>query len=129
MRNKYLVIIFAFIILAAAAAIFLLNRMPQDNMTAEIVSDGEVIERIDLHALDKPQDITVNTPDGGFNTVHLEHGSASVTDANCPDKLCVKQGEIKNGVYPIICLPHKLTVRIITGDNKDNNSIDAVVGR
>lgn len=129
MRNKYLVTIFAFIILAAAAAVFLLNRMPQDNMTAEIVSDGEVVERIDLITLDKPRDITVNTPDGGFNTVHLERGAVSVTDANCPDKLCVKQGEIKNGIYPIICLPHKLTVRIITGDNTDNDSIDAIVGR
>lgn len=129
MRNKYLVIIFAFIILAAVAAVFLLNRMPQDNMMAEIVSDGEVIERIDLLALEKPRDITVNTPDGGFNTVHLERGSASVTDADCPDKLCVKQGEIKNGIYPIICLPHKLTVRIISDDNTDNDSIDAVVGR
>ena len=47
-----------------------------------------------------------------------------MSEADCPDRLCVKQGEITNGIYPIVCLPHRLTVRIV-----ENSGIDAVTGR
>ena len=44
-------------------------------------------------------------------------------DADCPDKVCVKTGKIKNPGQTIVCLPHR-TVIEITGDNAD---IDAAV--
>ncbi len=32
--------------------------------------------------------------------------------ADCPDKLCVKQGKISKSGESIICLPHKVVVKI-----------------
>ena len=36
----------------------------------------------------------------------------SVTHADCPDHLCVKQGKITSSAIPIACVPHHLTVQI-----------------
>ncbi len=46
-----------------------------------------------------------------YNVVEICDGKASVTEADCPDKLCVGQREISGNGESIICLPHKLVVR------------------
>ena len=33
-------------------------------------------------------------------------------DANCPDKLCIKQGKIDSNGQKIVCLPNKTVVEI-----------------
>lgn len=71
------------------------------------------------YPLSENKTIKVKT-ENGFNTVKIKDGSVSVTDADCRDKLCVKQGAKKSG--SIICLPHKLVVEIIDG----NDAPDAV---
>ena len=32
--------------------------------------------------------------------------------ADCPDKICVKTGKIKNKGEQIVCLPNKLVVKV-----------------
>jgi len=49
---------------------------------------------------------------GGTNILHIENGVAWLTDANCPDKLCVHQGKISKTGQVITCLPNKLTVTV-----------------
>lgn len=49
---------------------------------------------------------------GGTNILHIENGQAWLTDANCPDKLCVHQGKISKTGQVITCLPNKLTVTV-----------------
>lgn len=130
MKNRIFIAAFALLLAAAVCAVFIIKRAEPESSAekyAEIISGGKVIETVDLSKDAAPRDITVTAPDGGMNTVHTEDGSVSVTDADCPDKLCVKQGRIINDIYPIICLPHKLTVRIVTVS--DSSEIDAIVGR
>lgn len=126
MKNKHYILIFSLLLAASVLVIIVINHIKPSDMTAEIISDGEVIERIDLSRAEEPRDITVKSKDGGYNTVHIEGGSVSVTDSDCPDRLCVKQGAIENGVRPIICLPHKLAVKIVTSSDSD---VDAIVGK
>ena len=38
-------------------------------------------------------------------------------DANCPDKLCVKQGKISKDGETITCLPNKVTVTVYGEDD------------
>ena len=47
-----------------------------------------------------------------MNTLVINGGKASIVSADCPDKLCVHQQEISKAGESIICLPHKLVVRI-----------------
>ena len=42
----------------------------------------------------------------------VENGKAYLSDANCPDKLCVHQGKISMTGETITCLPNKLTVTV-----------------
>lgn len=48
----------------------------------------------------------------GINEVVIEDGKVSVTEADCPDKLCVKQGKKDKAGDTIICLPHRMIVTI-----------------
>lgn len=48
----------------------------------------------------------------GENTVLIKHGEVTVTDADCPDNICVKHRAISKTGETIVCLPHKLVVEI-----------------
>lgn len=60
---------------------------------------------------------------GGYNLILVSEGEVSVTDADCPDKLCVKQRAVSKNGESIICLPHKLVVQI---SSKEESDLDAV---
>lgn len=49
---------------------------------------------------------------GGSNTLVIQDEQAWLCDANCPDKLCVKQGRISYSGQCITCLPNRLTVTL-----------------
>lgn len=45
-------------------------------------------------------------------TVVVSEGKVYVQDADCPDKLCEKTGEIKKAGESIICLPNRVVIKI-----------------
>lgn len=61
---------------------------------------------------------------GGYNLLVIENGEAWLSEANCPNLLCVKTGKIRYAGQSIVCLPHKLAVRIAGGAS----ALDAVTG-
>lgn len=54
---------------------------------------------------------------GGTNTLEIKAGKARLVDADCPDKLCVRQGWVQYTGQCITCLPNRLTVTIVGGDD------------
>ncbi len=73
------------------------------------------------YRLDTDTEIDIETEDGHVNRLVISDGRASIVSADCPDRLCVKQGAISRAGQTIICLPHKLVIRI-TGES----GVDAV---
>ena len=61
---------------------------------------------------------------GGYNLLVIEGGEAWLLEADCPNLLCVKTGKIRYAGQSIVCLPHKLAVRIVGGAS----ALDAVTG-
>ena len=59
---------------------------------------------------------------GGYNTLVIENGEVWLSEADCPTQLCVKTGKIRYSGQSIVCLPHKLAVRIVGGASE----LDAV---
>lgn len=59
---------------------------------------------------------------GGSNTLVIENGQAWMSEADCPDKLCVRQGTIRLKGQSIICLPHKTVVEIVSDEQGDSAS-------
>ena len=51
-------------------------------------------------------------------------GGAWVWEADCPNLRCVKTGKIRYAGQSIVCLPHKVAVRIVGGAS----ALDAVTG-
>ena len=58
------------------------------------------------------QTFTVYSDDGGYNVIKVSGGAISVSDADCPDKICVKTAPVSDGIQPIVCMPHKLVIRV-----------------
>ncbi|MGN0687264.1 MAG: NusG domain II-containing protein [Oscillospiraceae bacterium] len=117
-------IIAAWLILAAAciagiAVFLLLKAIPYNSPEAVIYSDGEVVRTVPLS---ESCEFTVQT-DRGFNTIVVADGSISVANSDCPDKVCIHTGAISSGAVPIICLPHRLEIRIVSADD----DIDAAI--
>lgn len=107
------------IILAGVALLGILGWLALENLgggtVAVITVDGEEYDRIDLSKVTESYDIQIDTQ-YGHNTIHVEPGRISVTEADCPDGICVAQGAIDKGGVPIVCMPHRLVVKIEGGD-------------
>lgn len=113
MKNK--VILFLLLgAVAASAAYLLLQRESVPAPVARITRDGVLLEEIDLDRVSEPYSFPLE--DGsGRNTLSVERGRICVSEADCPDQICVNQGWISNGAVPIICLPHRLMIEIVDG--------------
>ncbi len=108
-RTPVELIVLALLLLAAAAAglWFFLGRTP--GTWAVVRVEGREIARYSL-----AQD-GVYPLNGGTNVLTVENGSAAVTQADCPDKICVEQGRVRYTGQCITCLPNKLTVTLEGG--------------
>lgn len=104
---------------AAAAAVFLFYGA---GTTASVYHGGELIDRIQLDTVTTPYSFTVESDDGHYNVIQVEQGRICVSDASCPDHVCVKTGWISEGGIPIVCLPNELVIQI---ESKASNEIDA----
>ena len=105
------------LLIAALAAVFaLLTRYTLARQApgrkAEVVQDGKVLYTIDLDRVTQPYTFTVEDLEGGCNVVSVKPGSICVETADCPDKICVEQGWLKDRASPIVCLPHRLVIRL-----------------
>lgn len=96
---------------AMCAAAYLLAHTLGGGTTAVVRVDGEVLYRIELSAVTAEYDLSIDTK-YGHNTLHVAPGSIAVTAADCPDGVCVAQGALTHGGVPIICMPHRLSVRL-----------------
>ncbi len=114
-KTKIWILALTLFCLTAVGAFLLLRHT--GGTIAVITVDGVVRERIDLARVKESYDIEIDTV-YGCNTVHVEPGAISVTDADCPDKICMAMGRLEQGGIPIICMPHRLVIRI-EGDETD----------
>ncbi|MGL6105149.1 NusG domain II-containing protein [Romboutsia sp.] len=78
----------------------------------------------DIPLSNKDNTLIIETPRGN-NTVVVKNNSIQITEADCHDDLCVKQGIISKVGESIICLPHELVIEI-KGDN-DSSSDDMIL--
>ena len=107
-RKSDLIAIACVLALAGALALALLFRAGStDSLTVEVYQSGRLIRQIPLGE-------TICFTVGGTyeNTVMVENGTVSVSDATCPGKDCVHSGSISRAGQSIICLPNKLEIRI-----------------
>lgn len=93
-------------VLAVCAVLFILRFSCQKEGASVIVEIGG--EHFGTYRLADEQEIDT----GEGNRILIEDGTARMISADCPDRLCVKQGKISADGEMIVCLPNKVTVRI-----------------
>ncbi len=62
--------------------------------------------------LDKDITYEIDGYEGGHNTLIIKDGAAYMSDASCPDHLCMGMGKISKNGQSIICLPNRVVVEI-----------------
>ena len=95
------------------------------NAVANIYQNGTLIRSIDLETVEESYTFKIEGENGAYNTVLVEPGHISITDASCPDKVCISQGRISDGVLPITCLPNGIVIQIETQDTA-NSTLDGM---
>ena len=100
-------------VLAIAAGLFVLLWFTPDRGAAvEVTVDGTVYATLPL---DTPATLTIPGENGVTNTLVIADGRASVTHADCPDRVCVRTGAISRTGQSIVCLPGRVVVTVVGG--------------
>ena len=97
---------------------YLMNKNTPE--VVKVIQDGHEIAAYSLLE-DRIESIPYG--DENYNLLLISNGQVSVSDADCPDKLCVHQHSISRNGESIICLPHKLVIQI---EAKEESELDSV---
>ena len=118
-RNDCILILIVVLLAGGFWFVQYINSM-QAEAVLRIYQNGELRGEYDLS---QPQTLPVKEEDYGYNLVMIEDGTVRITDADCPDQLCMKQRSISKNGESIIWLPHKLVLQIYA---KEEGALDAV---
>ena len=110
LKNDILLILALLALAAAAYGMLRLTKRPGGE--AVVTVDGAEIAVLPLT---EDAALTVGEGQGFRNIVEVSAGRVRVADADCPDRLCVRQGWISRDGESIVCLPHKLVVAVRGG--------------
>lgn len=122
-RTRDLCIILPFL----AIALFLAIHFSAASASAPIAvveNDGTEFCRINLSQISSTYVVEV----GGPMNVKLlaEPGTISFLSSDCPDQICVRTGKLTKVGQTAVCLPGKVSVRIISGSSSGN--VDVYTG-
>ena len=125
MKKKDIIIIA--LALFCALALWLVSQLALGTEASSVVvlMDGEEVLRKPL-VISNTYEIAQD--DGSLNIIRVENGVVWMQEANCRDGLCIRQGKMKNGAKTLVCLPHKLVVKM-DGDApiSDNSDLDIII--
>lgn len=107
------------VVLVLALLLWLLPRAlrffsVQGEKQVRITVEGELYGTYDLQ---EEQTIEINDS----NVCRIQDGEVNMTEADCPDKLCMHQGPISISGETIVCLPNKVVIEIVGKNTEDSD--------
>ena len=100
------------VLLAAGLLFCVLRACGTTGAEAVVMQDGREILRISLSGEDAVYPVTT---DYGRYCIKVRDGMVSVSEAPCPDQICVQHTPTATVGDSIICLPGRLTVTVTDG--------------
>lgn len=97
-------------LLLAAGAVFgvlALWRTPGAYAVVEV--DGAFYG---AYPLNEEAAVRIEGANGGYNLLVIRDGRAEITEASCPDKVCVRSHAVSHTEETIICLPNRVVVSV-----------------
>ncbi len=89
-----------------------------DNLYLVLEVDGKPYKTISLDTSQKNQIFSVETATGK-NIIEVEGNKVRIKEADCKDQLCVKTGWLSKSNQISICLPNRVSIKLIGGKNDD----------
>jgi len=120
MKKNDIILVTILLILAIVSYNVVKYAGNNNGSQVDVIINGEVSETFPL---DENITYKIIIDNENYNLLSIKDGAASIIEASCPDKLCVKQKEITKTGESIICLPNKLVVSIV---GKESTTVDAV---
>lgn len=122
LRNDIILAVVIIFIATAGLLLFVFNR--EQGSTVSVKIDGT---QIASYPLGENREIPIKTGDNDehINVLVIKDGKASISEADCPDKICVETRAVSYVGETVVCLPHKLVIEI-TNQNADGG-IDVAV--
>lgn len=115
----FVVIIILVIITIGSSGFAIYNSQKNyKNKYVEIEVKGKLYKKLPLDN-SKREQIKVVT-DLGENVIEIENSKVRIIDADCKDKICIKDGAISKPGSVLVCLPHKVVVQI-KGENTESD--------
>lgn len=91
---------------------------------AVVQVNGSVYKEIPLSEHHGTDTFTIQTADG-YNTVVVKDQKIGIIEADCPDKICIQEGFIRNSGETTVCLPHKVMIEIRSTATEEPDIIPA----
>ena len=76
--------------------------------TVIVTVDGTVTHRLPLN---ENTELLIEGYHGGTNLLIIKDGHAYISDATCPDRVCVNMGEVTD-LKSVICAPNRVVISI-----------------
>jgi hypothetical protein len=107
-QKRELVLVTAILVISGllSGILYVKNRKPAKQVVVTV--DGRTVATLDLH---KNIDVVIDGY-GGTDHLIIKDGYSSITEASCPDKVCVRTGKIHRSGELIVCLPNRVVVTI-----------------
>ncbi|PKM90846.1 MAG: hypothetical protein CVU87_00900 [Firmicutes bacterium HGW-Firmicutes-12] len=117
-------VIIAIVLTAALFIPLLYTNATTEEMTAVVVQDNRVIQRINLASINEP--VTIQIIDDFHNVIVAENGRARFKESDCPDTVCVHTGWLTRPGEIAVCLPNKTFIKL-EGHNLEEDQVDIIV--
>lgn len=122
MKRKDIILIV--VVLIAIACTFSINNFinTKKGEKIEIYVDNKLYK---TYSINDEDEIKIEN-EGGYNIVKIHDHGVEITDASCPDKVCIHSGFITKPSESIVCLPNKVHIKITTDDDNYENEEDVI---
>lgn len=115
MKKKDLIIIAAILAVALAlwGGMFLMRK--DDYGSIRITVNGQ---EYGTYSLAEDQVIAI----GDTNVCEIKDGKVKMTEADCPDHLCIRQKAVGSSGGTIVCLPNKVVIEGVKAADSEESS-------
>ena len=108
---RFWLLLIGLIALACVAGLVALSLHRQSGAMVQITQDGQVVG---TYSLQQPRTLRYESQDGGYNIVVIADGKVRVSEASCPDQVCVRTGPQTKPLPPSPAFPTAWSSRSLT---------------
>ncbi len=116
-KYMYDILIISFILIGSLIAYFLINHSNGDDISK--INTNVIIsvngDKLYEYPLFENRTVVVST-EFGMNEIIIDNGKVFVSEADCPDRLCVNYQPISKLNDSIYCLPNRLVIELLNND-------------